>query len=142
MISGSKVLRLLCLTAGLAGCASTPPAPMALGCRSGEHSARVVQLFFDRNIGTAPGVSEADFDAFLEREISPRFPQGASVIDTAGVRRGPGGAAVHELGKAVVIVLRGQGDDSERVKAVRAAYKTRFSQDSVLTARNRACVAF
>jgi hypothetical protein len=130
----------------LAGCATPKPPKMAAavdsGCGVGEHSAQAVQLFFGRNIGKSPGVSEADFDAFLEREISPRFPEGLSVIDTAGVWRGPDGIAVHELGKAVVIVLSGKSDDTERLSAVTAAYKARFAQDSVMTAQNQTCVAF
>jgi hypothetical protein len=131
----------------LGGCASLRPAKVVAssvqdGCGLGEHSAQAFQLFFGRNIGKSPGVSEADFETFLETEISPRFPEGLSVIDTAGVWRGPDGVAVHELGKAVVIVLPGKADDAERVSAVTAAYKARFSQDSVLTARNQTCVSF
>lgn len=127
------------VAAALGGCAS--PRPL-LPCKAGESSAEVSQLFFGRNVGKAPGVSEADWEAFLEKEIVSRFPEGLSVIDTAGVWRDSHGGAVHELGKAVVIVLPPKPDPSARIAEVTAAYKARFSQESVLVARSRACVAY
>jgi len=134
-VNGLAGLIVLCVA--VSGCAS----PMVVGCAPGERSAQIAKLFFGRNIGPAPGVSEADWNAFVEREIVPRFPEGLSVIDTAGVWRGADGATVHELGKAVVLVLSGRPDEAQRLGAVTAAYKTRFSQESVLTAKTRACVA-
>ena len=43
-----------------------------------------VELLFGRNIGGKLGVSEAQRRAFLAREVSPRFPDGLTVFDTAG----------------------------------------------------------
>lgn len=141
-LAPSLGLALACLT--LTACATAPsvPAVHAQGCTAGERPAQVVQLFFGRNVGAAPGVSEKDWESFLDQEIVPRFPDGLSVIDTAGVWRGKDGSAVHELGKAVVIVLTGRPEEQSGISAVTRAYKTRFSQDSVLTARSRSCVAF
>ena len=99
-------------------------------------------MFFGRNVGVAPGVSEADWENFVDSELVPRFPDGLSVIDTAGVWRGKEGVAIHELGKAVVIVLAGKSDGLQHVSAVASAYKATFEQEAVLTARSRACVAF
>ena len=101
----------------------------------------MVRLFFGRNVGQAPAVSETEWERFVDRELVPRFPDGLSVIDTAGVWRGRDGAAVHELGKAVVIVLSGDQQDAGRIGEVTSAYKAKFSQESILTARSRACVA-
>ena len=137
IIRHSLALAALIGAAGLTGCATpTPP------CGRGEVSAQIVQLFFGRNTAAAPAVSEADWAAFVTREITPRFPKGLSVIDTAKLGRSPSGAAVHELGKAVVIILAGDAGEQQRLDMVRAAYKQAFSQESVLTARTRACVAF
>lgn len=124
----------------LAGCASLP-APGAQTCAAGEKPAEVAQLFFGRNIGKTAGVSEADWENFLDTEIMPRFPEGLSVIDAAGVWRGKDGSAVHELSKQVVLVLSGRPDEKERLMAVTAAYTKRFSQEAVMTLRSRACVA-
>jgi formylmethanofuran dehydrogenase subunit E len=135
------VIGVALLGGALAACATPPKATVASGCGPGERPAEVAQLFFGRNIGDKPGVSEADWDAFLDRELVSRFPEGLSVIDTAGVWRGKDGVAVHELGKAVVIVLSGAPGENDRITAVTEAYKARFSQDSVLTSRSRSCVA-
>lgn len=141
-----RVFALGLAAASLVGCATTPPAappaPPVLACAQGEKPAEVAQLFFGRNVGATPGVSERDWDAFLEKEVVTRFPDGLSVIDTAGVWRGKDGLAVHELGKAVVVVLPGHSDDADRLTAVTQAYKARFAQESVLTSRVRSCVAF
>ena len=134
---------LVVLGLALAGCATTAvPAAPRHACLEGEKSAQVVQLFFGRNVGQTPGVSEKDWETFLDKEIVPRFPDGLSVIDTAGVWKGKDGSAVHELGKAVVIVLSGRPEDQARLGEVTSAYKARFSQESVLTSRSRSCVAF
>ena len=59
----------------LAGCATTPPA-----CPVGQEPMRTAQLFFGQNIGAKPGVSEADFRKFLDEELTPRFPNGLTVL--------------------------------------------------------------
>jgi hypothetical protein len=136
------VLAIVVAALGAASCATRAPEPTRLAdCASDERSAEVAQLFFGRNIGDKPGVSEAAWEAFLDKEVVSRFPEGLSVIDTAGVWRGRDGVAVHELGKSVVIVLSGRADDQTRIAAVTDAYKAQFSQESVLTARSHACVA-
>lgn len=125
----------------LSGCASLPESPDP-PCADGEKVAEVAQLFFGRNIGDAAGVSEADWESFLEGEIMPRFPEGLSVIDAAGVWRGKDGSAVHELSKQVVLVLSGRPDEKDRLAAVTSAYTKRFHQEAVMTLRSRACVAY
>ncbi len=131
------VWAIACAAACLGGCAT----PLKTACAPGERSAEVVRLSFDRNVGGGRKVSEADWEAFVDSQLAPRFPDGLSVIDTAGVWRGPGGTAVHELGKSVVIVLPGRANNAAPIAAVTAAYRTKFSQDSALVARSHACVA-
>jgi hypothetical protein len=140
---GVKSILALCAAAlCVASCATRAPQPEQVAqCDAGDRPAEVAQLFFGRNIGHQPGVSEAAWEAFLDKEIVSRFPEGLSVIDTAGVWRGKDGIAVHELGKSVVIVLSGRADDQTRIQAVTDAYKAQFSQESVLTSRTQACVA-
>lgn len=132
-----SLIAIACVAAGLSGCAT----PVLTSCASGERSAEIVRLFFGRNVGHTPAVSEREWERFVDRELVPRFPEGLSVIDTAGVGRSDDGAAVHELGKAVVIVLSGKDEEAGRIVEVTSAYKAKFSQESILTARSRACVA-
>jgi hypothetical protein len=89
-----------------------------------------------------PGVSDAEFTHFLDREVSPRFPDGLTVIDAQGRWTGPGGLSVHEPSKMVMIVLPGRADDARKLDAVREAYKTRYHQESVLLMTHGDCVSF
>jgi hypothetical protein len=129
----------LVLALALAGCASMEPAPV---CPAGQEHMRTAQLFFGRNIGDKPGVSDADFSKFMEEEVTPRFPDGLTVLDGGGQWRGADNQLIREASKVVMIVLRGRGDASQKLDAVRSAYKSRFSQEAVLLITQASCVSF
>ncbi|HEY0437853.1 MAG TPA: DUF3574 domain-containing protein, partial [Phenylobacterium sp.] len=71
----------------LAGCVSTRPPPAPL-CPAGQDYLQTAQLFFGRNIAGQPEVSEADFRKFVDEELTPRFPDGLTVLDGGGQWRG------------------------------------------------------
>jgi hypothetical protein len=139
-------VRLLSLSAVLAamlvGCA-TPSVPPAEALCTNDGYKATAELVFGRvsDDGT-PGVSEADFAQFLDREVSPRFPEGLTVIDAEGRWTPPAGSMIHEPAKLVMIVLKGAPDDKSKLDAVRQAYKTRFHQRSVLLMTHGDCVSF
>ena len=124
----------------------------ALTCHGAQKPELVAQLLFGRDIGHRLGVSEAAWEEFLAGEITPRFPEGLTVINATGqwrdpsgwqVRRDPSGWQVRrEPSKIVIIVLPGKGDDQARVDAIVAAYKRRFHQQSVGVIVQPACASF
>jgi hypothetical protein len=123
----------------LAGCASLN----APACPAGQQPMRTAQLFFGRNIGDKPGVSDADFRKFTDDELTPRFPQGLTVLDGGGQWKGKDDKLIREASKIVVLVLPNHGGDvARKLGEVREAYKARFHQDSVMLVTQRACVAF
>ena len=127
--------------AGLCGCAS-----LDLGgssCPAGEQPMNTAQLFFGQNIGGKPGVADAGFRKFTDEELTPRFPQGLTVLDGGGQWKGPDQKLIREASKVVVLVLPRHGFGVNRkLGEVRQAYKDRFKQDSVLMVTQRACAAF
>lgn len=125
----------------LGGCLSVD-VDARLVCEDGLETASTAELIFGRNIGDAPGVSDADWTAFLDAEVTPRFPDGLTVIDAAGQWRSLKGAVVHEASKVLMVVLTGAPGEQEKLEAVRSAYKARFRQDSVLLIERSACVGF
>jgi hypothetical protein len=127
---------------GLAGCATTPPAEPLPACPAGQEAHRTAQLFFGRNVGDKAGVSEADFHKFMDAEVTPKFPDGLTVMDGGGQWRGDENRLIREASKVVLIVLPKGRDASARIEAVRNAYKTRFHQESVLLITQAACVSF
>jgi len=125
----------------LAACATTRPPPVP-ACPDGQQRLRTAQLFFGRNLGGKPGVSEAAFAKFVDEELTPRFPDGLTVIDGGSQWRGPENKLIRESAKVVLIVLPKRGDALHSIEAVRGAYKTRFKQESVVLITQPACVSF
>lgn len=126
---------------GLTGCLSATVVK-APPCPAGQEPQRTAQLFFGRNIAGQPGVSEAEFQKFVDQEITPKFPDGLTVMDGGGQWRGDENKLIREASKVVLIVLPRRGDASARIDAVRNAYKARFHQDSVLLITQSSCVSF
>ncbi len=87
-------------------------------------------------------VSEEEWRAFLDQEVTPRFPAGFSVSDIYGQYRNGGGQIAREQSKAVLIVMPGGPSDEAKVNAIRDAYKRRFNQESVLLVETPVCGGF
>ena len=126
----------------LAGCVSVDIDGESTICRSGLEPKTTADLFFGRNIGPTPGVSDADWAKFVDEEITPRFPNGLSISDVAGQWKGEDGTIVREPSKAVMIVLSGEDREYARLDAIRDAYRQRFRQESVMLVQRQACVGF
>jgi hypothetical protein len=132
------------LMAVLAGCA-TPQATRtaeASPCPKGQSRANTVELVFGRNDGDRLAVTDADWRRFIDEVVTPRFPDGLSVMDVQGQWRAPGGILVREPSKIVYLVLDGGPDDPAKIANIRESYKQRFNQKSVLLVSQKACVSF
>lgn len=129
----------------LAGCVHAPvitPVAGGLVCPSGQERLRTAQLFFGRSIDGKPDVTDAQFRDFMDNELTPRFPDGLTVMDGGGQWRGDENRLIREAAKVVMIVLTDRPDTERRIDAARAAYKQRFAQESVLLVTQPACVSF
>jgi hypothetical protein len=130
-------LALLAALPLLTACTTTQP----VVCTGGASAKPVAELYFGRNIGPRLGVSEAAFRAFLDAEVTPRFPDGFTVLDGRGQWR-DGAAIVREPSKVLVVALSEEAHDRAQLTAIAEAYKARFQQQSVLTMVRSACVSF
>jgi hypothetical protein len=109
-----------------------------LQCSGNQKSWMVAELLF----GSAH-VSEARWGRFLTDEITPRFPDGLTVIDAKGQWRAPGsGKIAKERSKVVTMAMPPAADNDARLQAIIEAYKTRFKQQSVGLIVRPACVSF
>ncbi len=103
----------------------------------------VAEVLFGRNIGDRIGVSEAAFARFVDDEVTPRFPDGLTLLDAKGqYRDGRRRVLVREPGKVLLIALNDDADGRARIEAIADAYKRRFNQQSVVTIVRQACVSF
>ena len=112
-------------------------------CPEGQAPAREVRLYLGRNVGGQPAVSEADFTSFLDAEVTPRFPDGLTVLDAQGRWHTGSGAIEAEASKVLVLILPADGGGAEAgVAAVRDAYRRVFHQESVLMTSQDICASF
>lgn len=130
-----KVLAAAILTLALAGCA-TQPKP---ACPVGQSELRTAQLFLSAK--PPAKISDNDIRKFVDAEVTPRFPDGVTVVDGGGQWRGDENRMIREAAKVVMIVLPEKGDPVAKVEQVRTAYRARFKQDSVVLLPPPACVA-
>ena len=114
------------------------PAQPALQCSGAQRLWVVADLLFGR-----ANVSEARFARFLAAEVTPRFPEGFTVIDAKGQWRNPAGQKIsRERSKVLMIAMPPAADNDERLQQIIEAYKIRFKQQSVGLIVRPACVSF
>lgn len=130
---------LACILSARAAVAQT-----AAPCAKGMKQRAVAEMIFGRNIGDIEGaVGEEEWARFLDEVVTPKFPEGLTVIDAYGQWwNPPAGRVEREPTKLLLIVLTDEKAQSPRLAEVAAAYKRRFSQQSVMIMMRRACVTF
>jgi hypothetical protein len=118
------------------------PAKAQEACPATAKAMLRAEIYFGRNIGGHLGVSEKAWRRFVVRELTPRFPNGLTVLDGHGQWRGPSGAIVRESSKVVVLFIADSDAERERIRQATTAYKQRFKQRSVAVVTRVVCVTF
>jgi len=121
----------------LAACA--PPQRTTSSCPTPLKPAVEVSLYFGGEAGNGMAVSEAEWAAFMAEEVTPRFPDGLSVIDVAGQYRERSGRMVREKTKLLIVVVFDSPTHLAKVQAVIDAYNRRHSQNSVFRTEHAVC---
>ena len=103
------------------------------------------QLYF--GLGPAgdagKGVSEADWRAFLDKEVTPRFPAGLSVLDVYGQWQSKGQPAPERIRtKMLVIVYPENATNEHSIESIRVAWKAKTHDQSVMKVTEHADVSF
>jgi hypothetical protein len=96
---------------------------------------------------TTKGTSEAAWRDFLDKEVTPRFPDGLSVLDVYGQWLGKQQAAEgkspdRERSKLLVIDYPATAANAAKIEAIRTAWKARTHARSVLKVTQPADVSF
>ena len=138
----------------LVGCAPRPnttptaTAPSLTGDVQHPGAARNwvnTQLYFGLGPADHPdqGINETEWRAFLDREVTPRFPSGLSVVDVYGQWQGKNQKQVERLRSKMLIILYADSvENSAKIDAIRAAWKQRTGDQSVLRVTEPADVSF
>ncbi|MBN8791095.1 MAG: DUF3574 domain-containing protein [Stenotrophomonas nitritireducens] len=146
---------LLCLGAAAAASPLADPPPTAALQGDAARPAEAIhwvrsELYF--GVGEEKGdssreqtdtISEAQWRAFLDREVTPRFPDGLTVFDAYGQWLFRDAAQPERLRTKVLVVLH--EDTPQRrndIEAIRLAWKQATHHQSVLWSRQAVDVSF
>ena len=111
-------------------------------CPEGTEEFLKYELFMGRSSPGGEVVSDQAWDAFLRDTVTPRFPDGLTILDAQGQWRGADGRILRERSK-VLVILAPPGDGPRGlIDEVADEYKRRFNQESVLEVESDACVSF
>ena len=113
-----------------------------LACPVGTELFTEYRLFFGRSRGGIEVVSDAAWRTFLAMEVTPRFPDGLTVLDARGQWRDGISPMVRERTKLVIIVGKPGDGGLQLTDEITKVYKRAFWQESVLRAISAACVSF
>ena len=132
-----------CVTVAILGTMRLDAVPMTAvpSCRGQAHKMARLELLFGTARPGGDAITEEQWAAFLDTEVTPRFPAGLTVLEGTGQWRGRSGVA-RERSNVLVIWYEATGRADEQIEAIRTAYKQRFDQESVLRVDSVSCVSF
>ena len=113
-------------------------------CRNVPKSKPVArtELFFGLRKSNGTEVNNAEFQQFLNREVTPRFPNGFTVISGQGQFKDARGAILQERSKLLILLYPISATSNQQIEQIRTAYTTAFQQQSVLRTDNLSCATF
>jgi hypothetical protein len=109
--------------------------PIPSGARRGALAFARTELFFGTDKPGDP-VTDEEFRAFLDDQITPRFPDGLTVIKGDGQFRDSQGDIIKEASFILVLLypIESVTVSHRRIERIRECYLRQFQQESVLRA--------
>jgi hypothetical protein len=92
------------------------------------------ELYFGTEKPDGAAVSDAEWEDFLAREITPRFPDGLTVVEGYGQFHNAAGKIVREKSRVLILLYpRAARKSSHRkIEQIRRAYMRQFQQQALL----------
>jgi hypothetical protein len=100
----------------------------------GDRFARTELYFGTARSDNKPPVSEAEFQSFLDNNITPAFPDGLTLFKGLGQFRGANNVTIEEDSFLVILLYPAEvrQESSEKIEKIRKDYKEAYQQESVL----------
>jgi len=111
------------------------------GCVAGGQQWTRTELYFGMSIADGGAVSQAQWDRFVNEHITPRFPEGFTIVPAEG-RYLQDGRTISEPSRLVILYYPPSHNADARIDAIARQYAQQFSQDSVLRADSSGRVRF
>ena len=138
MIRTALLACLALVLALLGSCSGTDAAP----CPDQTEPFVRYELFMGRSGPEGEVVGDEEWEAFLADTVTPRFPDGLTVLDGRGQWRDSAGLVLKERSKLLVILAPPGDGPAGLIGEISDGYKRRFGQESVLRVVSEACVSF
>ncbi|KOP26595.1 hypothetical protein AMR41_09645 [Hapalosiphon sp. MRB220] len=100
------------------------------------------ELYFGLSKPGGKTVSEAEWQLFLNRVITPRLPDGLTVMDVYGQYLDSSGKLTREKTKLVILIYENSQTKNQKIEEIIASYKKTFHQESVLRVTSSVKVSF
>ena len=101
------------------------------------------ELYFGLSKADGSIISEADFGTFIDQEVTPRFPNGLTLLAGLGQFKNSASVIIREPSRVLILFYPlGDPENDKKLEAIRSAYKSTFQQESVLRADASSCIAF
>lgn len=115
---------------------------MNAACRTGATALARLELLFGTARKDGTEVTEGEWRQFLDGEVTPRFPDGLTVLTGYGQWHVNESATAQEHLRVLVIWYARDKQGEARIEEIRRAYKERFDQESVMRVDGVSCVSF
>ncbi|MBD2434183.1 MULTISPECIES: DUF3574 domain-containing protein [Fischerella] len=100
------------------------------------------ELYFGLSKPGGKTVSEVEWQLFLNRVITPRLPDGLTVMDVYGQYLDSSGKLTREKTKLVILIYENSQTKNQKIEEIIASYKRTFRQESVLRVTSSVKVSF
>lgn len=100
------------------------------------------ELYFGLSKPGGKTVSEVEWQLFLNRVITPRLPDGLTVMDVYGQYLDSYGKLTREKTKLVILIYENSQIQNQKIEEIIASYKKTFQQESVLRVTSSVKVSF
>jgi hypothetical protein len=100
------------------------------------------ELVFGMSRSSGPDITEAEFQSFIDDQVTPRFPDGLTVLGGNGQFKDSSGTIVQEKSKLLILLYPFARKSSRKVEEIRSEYQAMFQQQSVLRIDEEMCVSF
>ena len=111
-------------------------------CPEGSELNVEYRLFMGRNSGGVEVVTDQAWEVFLRDIITPRFPNGLTVLDGQGQWQLLPGEIEQERSKVLIILSPRFDDAQERLAEIAIGYKDLFNQGAVIQTTTGTCTSF
>lgn len=101
------------------------------------------ELYFGMNKPDGGRVSDEDWNKFLETVVTPRFPEGFTILEGYGQFKDSESRIVREESRVLILFYPKKKREAvnPKIEELRAVYKKQFDQESVLRLDFRQSVA-